>query len=48
MSTPYRPAMHHAWRLLPLGMAVASPLLAAEPLNLDAVNVTGFSEQESA
>ncbi|KPB90524.1 TonB-dependent siderophore receptor [Pseudomonas syringae pv. maculicola] len=29
-------------------MAVASPLLAAEPLNLDAVNVTGFSEQESA
>ncbi|KPB80553.1 TonB-dependent siderophore receptor [Pseudomonas syringae pv. maculicola] len=48
MSTPYRPAMRHAWRLLPLGMAVASPLMAADPLTLDAVNVTGFSEQEGA
>ncbi len=48
MSTPYRPAMRHAWRLLPLGMAVASQLMAADPLTLDAVNVTGFSEQEGA
>ncbi|MCF5585701.1 TonB-denpendent receptor, partial [Pseudomonas syringae] len=40
MSTPCRPATRFARRLLPLSMAFASPLLAAEVVNLEAVNVT--------
>ncbi|KOP55243.1 TonB-dependent siderophore receptor [Pseudomonas tremae] len=47
MSASNRPAVRYAWHLLPLGMAVASPLLAAEPISLEAVNVNGFSEQDS-
>ncbi|MCF5622336.1 TonB-dependent siderophore receptor, partial [Pseudomonas syringae] len=48
MSTPCRPATRFARRLLPLSMAFASPLLAAEVVNLEAVNVTGLSDQASA
>ncbi len=45
MSTPHRPAARLASRLLPLGMAVASPVLAVEPVNLEAVNVSGTREE---
>lgn len=46
MNKPRRPAAHLAWRLLPLGMMTATPLLAVEPIKLDAVTVSGVAEQD--
>ncbi|MFJ4141674.1 TonB-dependent siderophore receptor [Pseudomonas sp. NPDC089734] len=47
MSSSRRPAARLASCLLPFGMAVTSPLLAAEPVNLDAVKVTGTAEEST-
>lgn len=44
MSTPHR----LAWPLLPLGMAVAAPLWAAEPVKLDATQISGAATQPAA
>jgi iron complex outermembrane receptor protein len=44
VNKPYRTAVC----LLPLGMAIATPLLAADPISLGAVNVSGASEQDAA
>ncbi|RMQ47093.1 Ferrichrome-iron receptor [Pseudomonas cichorii] len=45
MSSSRRPAARLASCLLPFGMAVTSPLLAADPVNLDAVNVSGIADE---
>ncbi|BAP44084.1 TonB-dependent siderophore receptor [Pseudomonas sp. StFLB209] len=44
MSTPHR----LAWPLLPLSLAVASALQAAEPVNLDAVQIRDVADQPGA
>ncbi|WP_109513998.1 TonB-dependent siderophore receptor [Pseudomonas ovata] len=44
MSTPHR----LPWSLLPLGMAVAAPLWAAEPVRLDATHISGAASQAAA
>ncbi|MBX8595982.1 TonB-dependent siderophore receptor [Pseudomonas cichorii] len=47
MSTSRRPAARLVSCLLPFGMAVTSPLLAAETVNLEAVKVSGTAEASS-
>ncbi|KQQ66498.1 TonB-dependent receptor [Pseudomonas sp. Leaf127] len=44
MNTPHR----LPWSLLPLGMAVAAPLWAAEPVRLDATQISGAASQPAA
>ncbi|MBD8491551.1 TonB-dependent siderophore receptor [Pseudomonas syringae] len=44
MSTPHR----LPWSLLPLGMAVTAPLWAAEPVRLDATQISGAASQPAA